>query len=148
MHPAPRPSLNSPAWRIVRWDRRRVWLFFRVDVPIAELVEPFRVETTLNGHGRLSLTVPAGFETDFASIPPELWPILPPIGRWGLAAIAHDFLYGLPGVSRFLADAIFRELMAWSDVGLCDRLAIFYAVRFFGWIFRRPRPPRKEPAAP
>jgi len=41
-------------------------------------------------------SVPAGYRTDFASIPRPipwpLWPLLPPVGRSGKAAVIHDWL--------------------------------------------------------
>jgi len=39
------------------------------------------------------VTVPAGFITDFASIPWVFWTILPSWGRYGKAAVIHDWLY-------------------------------------------------------
>jgi hypothetical protein len=41
-----------------------------------------------------TLIFPAGFETDFASTPRVVWPILPPIDRaLRIGAIAHDLAY-------------------------------------------------------
>ena len=37
--------------------------------------------------------VPVGFITDFASVPWVLWSWLPSWGKYGKAAIIHDFLY-------------------------------------------------------
>ena len=85
-----------------------------------------------NGGG-LTVTVPAGFETDFASCPRALWPIFPPAGEWNRAAVVHDFLYGIgSGCSRFLADAIFRDAMTTLGVPWCRRVLMYYAVRLFG----------------
>ena len=39
------------------------------------------------------IVVPAGFVTDFASTPRALWSVIPPTGRYQLAAVVHDFLY-------------------------------------------------------
>lgn len=47
------------------------------------------------------ITVPAGFETDFASIPRGLWNLFPPLGPWGRPAIIHDFLYATGGEGWF-----------------------------------------------
>jgi hypothetical protein len=33
------------------------------------------------------------YVTDFASVPPILWSLIPPIGRYNRAALVHDFLY-------------------------------------------------------
>src|SRR5262245_11770367 len=38
------------------------------------------------------IVVPAGFVTDFASTPRAIWSVLPPTGRYQMAAIVHDFL--------------------------------------------------------
>ena len=45
------------------------------------------------GRSAFVITVPAGFVTDFASTPRAIWAILPPTGRYQLAAVVHDFLY-------------------------------------------------------
>lgn len=44
----------------------------------ARLLQPFRVRT---GAGRI-IEVPAGFETDFASVPRLFWRVVPPWGRY------------------------------------------------------------------
>jgi len=58
------------------------------------------------------ITVPAGFVTDFASSPPPVWFIIPPWGRYGKAAVIHDYLYQTKRRTRKEADLIFREAMA------------------------------------
>lgn len=79
------------------------------------------------------ITVPAGFVTDFASVPKLLWNILPPFGRYGKAAIVHDYLYRTQGyASKPVADAIFLEAMKALGVGRLTRYTMFYAVRLFG----------------
>lgn len=66
-------------------------------------------------------TVPAGFETDFASVPRWMWSFLPPTGRYTKAAILHDYLvtpeqtgpqgYSHTPVPRDRADELFYESM-------------------------------------
>jgi len=51
--------------------------------------------------------VPAGFVTDFASTPRALWSVIPPTGRYQLAAVVHDFLYWDQGCTREQADTVF-----------------------------------------
>jgi hypothetical protein len=102
-----------------------------------ELVEPFRVSVVMQGDGGTSnalvrVAVPRGFVTNFASIPWFFRRILPPDGPWQQAAVVHDYLYSRPDVSRFLADAIFRELMPECEVCWWQRVVMFYAVRLFG----------------
>jgi hypothetical protein len=84
-----------------------------------------------NGYG-IRVVVPAGAETDLASSPWWLWWIFPPSGLWDLAAIMHDYLYGLRGVSRFLADALMREAMAQLGLPVWRRVVAFYCLRLFG----------------
>ena len=38
------------------------------------------------------VTVPQGFFTDGATVPRLLWPIFPPWGEYGQAAVTHDYL--------------------------------------------------------
>ena len=96
-----------------------------------ELVQPLTFKHGVNGGG-VTVKVPKGFVTDFASIPKVFWPILPPSGKYTKAAVIHDYLYRLPGCSRFLADSIFREVMAQLGVSFLKRCTMYYAVRFFG----------------
>jgi hypothetical protein len=55
------------------------------------------------------VTVPAGFQTDFASVPrlPVVYLLVG--GRARYASCVHDFLYSKSGVSRRDADAVFYE---------------------------------------
>lgn len=101
-----------------------------------ELIEPLEVRYEINNGGSLTFTVPAGYKTDFASTPRLIWWMIPPNGEHGRAAILHDYLYAHEDTcSRFLADALFREIMARLKVPLCKRVAMYYAVRVFGWFF-------------
>lgn len=78
------------------------------------------------------IVVPAGFVTDFASTPRALWSVLPPTGRYQLAAVVHDFLYWDQGCQREQADAIFRVAMSESNVKPRERDLMWRAVRQFG----------------
>jgi hypothetical protein len=84
-----------------------------------------------NGH---TITVPALLRTDFASIPRPLWSIISPLGRHLLAALVHDWLYWEQGLSRAEADRVFLKIMEQRRVLLGVRLAMYYAVRAFGWL--------------
>ena len=81
--------------------------------------------------GELAIRVPVGTLTDFASIPWCLQWLCPKMGPWNRAAVLHDYLCGLEGCSRFLADAIFREAMCVLRVPVWRRVSMYYAVRFF-----------------
>ena len=89
------------------------------------------------------VAVPAGFQTDFASVPSIFWPILSPVGRYSKAAVVHDFLCeqcekhhyrsDVPGLkSRRDADQIFLEAMTILAVKPWKRYVMFSAVRLWG----------------
>ena len=60
----------------------------------------------------VTITVPVGFKTDFASIPRLAQPLIGnPAGQFGKAAVIHDYLYQTGIVSKVIADAIFYEAM-------------------------------------
>ncbi len=78
------------------------------------------------------IKVPAGFETDLASIPQLLWGLFPPDGVYTKAAVIHDYLYSTALVSRDQSDRIFLEAMQVLGVNPWTRFLIFAAVRLFG----------------
>ena len=84
-------------------------------------------------HGHDRIAVPIGFETDFASIPRPLWSIFPPAGRWGPAAVLHDFLYRTGLVPRSEADQLFREASEDLGVPAWIRWSMWAALRAAGW---------------
>lgn len=92
------------------------------------------------------IRVPAGFVTDFASIPRALWAVLPPTGTYGKAALIHDLLYRTPheACTRAEADRILLEAMLASRVGFWVSCVIYLAVRVGG---RRAFKPRQEPCS-
>ena len=79
------------------------------------------------------ITVPAGFVTDFASIPRFLWWRYPKSGKWNRAAVVHDYLYATNGCTRGEADGIFKEALGVCDVGWRTRQEFWLAVRAGGW---------------
>jgi len=110
-----------------------------LDTVVGEYVrgtERFRLVDDLNYQSDLLpeiITVPAGFETDFASIPKALWWYIAPTSpqiRDG--AIVHDFLYAMRLVPRLCADAILREAMKALGASITERNVVYYAVRLRG----------------
>jgi len=77
----------------------------------------------------VTIVVPAGFVTDFASTPRWIWAVLPPFGTYQLAAVLHDFLYWDQGCTREQADEWFRIAMHQSDVNPVERDMIWETVR-------------------
>jgi Protein of unknown function (DUF1353) len=78
------------------------------------------------------IKIPKGFVTDLASIPSLFWWALPPQGRYGHAAILHDWLYWDQSTSREAADHIFDVAMDELGVAPATRKAIWASVRVFG----------------
>lgn len=84
--------------------------------------------------GKETLTVPAGFETDLASVP-RMAQGIPGFESTGLSrrpAVLHDFLYASGDLPRMSADEVFyRALLA---EGVHEPIARIYyrAVRLFG----------------
>lgn len=80
-----------------------------------------------------TFVVPAGFTTDFASVPRFFWRLFPPTGKYGKASVIHDFCYRTGIVSRRAADAIFFDAMRHLGVRFPTRYLMWSAVRVFGW---------------
>jgi hypothetical protein len=86
-----------------------------------------------------TIRVPAGFVTDFASIPRIFWNILPPTGKYGKAAVVHDYLYVMGGhlpdgreYTKREADRIFYDAMGVLGVNGFIRWTMWKAVSRFG----------------
>jgi len=110
-----------------------------------KLVFQFGYDVGRKGSGD-RITVPAGFVTDFASIPWILWRLLlwwlPYWAKYSKAAVLHDWLYRAKEImgkliTRKKADKIFLESMLvewrhhWS--GRAIAYVEYWAVRLFGW---------------
>lgn len=80
------------------------------------------------------IDVPAGFKTDFASVPRPFWSILPPDGDYTQAAVLHDFLYRSKQRTREQSDEVFLEAMQVLGVDEWKAQIMFLAVRTFGQI--------------
>lgn len=69
-------------------------------------------------------TVPAGFKTDFATIPNWIPLLRPKNGKWAKASVVHDHLCKTKDLPKGVADRIFYYAM------LDDEASIFTA-----WLF-------------
>ena len=79
-----------------------------------------------------TITVPAGFVTDFASIPRVFHALLAPTGRPGRGAIVHDYLYWEQDCTREQADWILMLAMIESGVDAVTRGLVYRVVDWFG----------------
>lgn len=79
-----------------------------------------------------TITVPAGFQTDLASVPrlPLVYLLTGDCARQ--AAVVHDYLYSTGIVSRSVADEVLREASAITGVPTWRRVLMFAGVRLFG----------------
>lgn len=119
----------------------------------------WRLLESLGYYGRDDMiVVPAGFETDFASVPRSLQWLAPSTGKYTLAAILHDYLCsGMVGgyvpvptgpgpldpwtlISAREADGLFRRVMREEGVGPVQRWLLWSGVRI-GAIRNRHRRP-------
>ncbi|MBX9706865.1 MAG: DUF1353 domain-containing protein [Caulobacteraceae bacterium] len=66
-----------------------------------ELLEPLEYRVGGEDSGQI-IVVPAGFVTDFASVPFGVRNLFPALGPWGRPAIIHDFLYRVKGETERL----------------------------------------------
>ena len=102
-------------------------LYFLKQGPLAAVLQrpmSFQIGTT-----RDSITVPAGFVTDFASIPRALWSELSPVGEHKLAAIVHDYLYWFQPCDREETDNLLMIAMRQGGVSDLRRGAVYAGVR-------------------
>ncbi len=85
-------------------------------------------------HGvEVTVEVPLGFVTDFASIPSFFHFIVQPFGRHAPAAVLHDYLYALgQKKARRLADRLFLNAMKDAGVPGFRRSLMYRMVRLFG----------------
>jgi hypothetical protein len=96
-------------------------------------------KTSINTYTLLSpimyadIVVPAGFETDGASVPKALrWFASPFTGKYTRAALVHDWLYCTEVVSKQIADNIFYNIMKEDGVSGWKASSMYYAVKYFG----------------
>ena len=77
-------------------------------------------------------TAPAGFVTDFASIPQVLRSLLDSRGT-EKAATLHDYLYRKQVVPRAMADRLFYDALRSCGVGWIKARLLWAGVRVGGW---------------
>lgn len=81
------------------------------------------------------ILVPAGFITDFASIPKIFHSMILPYGKHTAASVIHDWLYSKDcyfNIARREADQIFLEIMLENKVLYIQAYIMYFAVRLFG----------------
>lgn len=100
---------------------------------LAELVVPFRYYVGHKGSDDV-ITVPAGFVTDFATIPRFARFIFSNFDRTAKACVVHDYLIRTGSRPRREVDAIFLESLEVLGVTRWKRYVMWSAVRIHGII--------------
>ncbi len=86
------------------------------------------------------VSVPAGYLTDGASVPRLLWGVVPPWGKYGQAAVMHDWLCEYlriwdgskwESITREQCDKLFLEGMETLGVGKILRVSMYAAVTVY-----------------
>lgn len=98
------------------------------------LKEDFTYTLTPGKYPVRSITVPAGYHTDLASIPRAFWRVLPPFGQYSEAAIVHDYLCDTrpPWCDYKTAASIFGDAMRDLGVKPWKIRVMVWAVVHFG----------------
>ena len=97
---------------------------------VFRVAEPFTFEVGRLGSG-FGITVPAGFDTDLASIP--AWALrLVDAGALARSAVLHDFMRERLVFAKVDGDAIFYAAMTADGVRPWQRELVFLAVRLNG----------------
>jgi hypothetical protein len=115
------PTLDAPPAPTVRpFGDNKFWV----------TLEPIQYEV---GSTSDQIVIPAGFVTDFASIPQPLWSLgLSPHGQYSRAALIHDFLYWTQPCIREQADRLLVIAMKESMVSPFDEFLIYQGVNLGG----------------
>ena len=79
-------------------------------------------------------TVLAGFETDLASLPGFIKPLLSKLGKHQRAAVLHDYLYRNKTCGKAWADRQMNRAMKNDGVSLFRRGVIMVGLFVGGWI--------------
>ncbi len=112
----PRMAKNTPRLQLFQGDGLN---FVLIDPLIYEIKRTGQV-----------VTVPAGFVTDFASVPWYARSVINVLGRHSIPAIVHDYLYWEQRCTREEADAILKEAMAEYESSTFDQKVVYYAVTY------------------
>lgn len=84
--------------------------------------------------GDETIVVPAGFRTDFNSVPRLAWAYFSPWDHLE-AGVVHDWLYKTPGNrNRTSCDAVHRRILHLKGVRWSKRQVVWASIRAGGWV--------------
>lgn len=97
-----------------------------------ELEAPFHfLDFDEEGKEIRRVEVPAGFISNFNSVPRIFWRIFPP-WKYPEAGVVHDYLYKFNGVTREEADKIHRRILELKGAPAFIRRFAYRSLRWFG----------------
>jgi hypothetical protein len=96
---------------------------------------------------QLNLQVKAGFITDGGSVPRLFQNVIPPLGIYLPAFLAHDALYATEYLERSIADWILLDLLQELGATWYRRNQVYLAVRAGGWLVWKHHTPESILAA-
>ena len=105
------------------------FLFFQGDGATFALGKTFYYEIKAT---KKKIAVPAGFVTDFASVPALAQGLIPRLGPHSVAAIIHDYLYWDQSCTRLEADNIMVQIMKEYGSSWATRALVYRALRLGG----------------
>ena len=79
---------------------------------------------------------PAGFVTDFASVPRGFWNLYPKSGKHSRAAVIHDHLCVTKPIDSASVHAVFKRALKACGVNWFNRQIMYGMVRAFGPRFK------------
>lgn len=82
----------------------------------------------------LGFTIPTSFVSDGATVPRLFWIIFPPVGRYFLAAVLHDYLLS-KGYPWMKANKLFLEALKIQGVSLWVCYLMYIAVVTYKGIY-------------
>ena len=105
--------------------------FAKGDVTVSEISETDwkLVDPVVYAGSKQTFTVPAGFVTDFATVPRIFFWLVPSYGAYTKAAVLHDYLTTTKAVSQADADGLFRRAMRELRVPFVRRWVMWAGVR-------------------
>ena len=108
------------------------------ELPVWKLLEPLVYRSDLLGR---TVSVPAGFITDFASVPRAPVVYFLAGGKGNRAAVVHDYLIQSKEVDRRTADEVFFEALVATNVDTWRARVMFLGVQSYTTSLEEPDPP-------
>lgn len=111
------------------------------DIAVMKVNEGFNIYAVYEHCDVPGITeIPAGFFTDFASVPRIFWPLIPPQGEAQPPSVVHDYFYTVHPKSdemtmeeeRLFADNLFRDQLIERGISKWQVNIMYRMVRLFG----------------